>query len=338
MDERKTKILYSIIQDFICTGEPVGSRTLSKKYNLGVSSATIRNEMSDLEELGFLEQVHTSSGRRPSNKGYRLYVDKLMIPAQITKQEELYIKSDLMNLDIFDIENVLKSKLALISKLTNLACILKIPSVMKNSIKSVQFIKIDHINLLVVIVTNEGIIRNSVIRVRDFISNNDIEIINKIVNENLACCTVEDISVDVINRVKSALKLNGYVFDQVITILYDVFKDDKGSECYIEGVNNILNYPEFSDIDKVKSFLCFLDNRGKFESLLNCNKEDDLEIRIGDENYVEEAQNYSIVLGNYKKNSKVLGTIGIIGPTRMNYSKIVSILRSLIDFINSSID
>ena len=142
MDERKTKILYSIIQDFICTGEPVGSRTLSKKYNLGVSSATIRNEMSDLEELGFLEQVHTSSGRRPSNKGYRLYVDKLMIPAQITKQEELYIKSDLMNLDIFDIENVLKSKLALISKLTNLACILKIPAVMKNSIKSVQFIKI----------------------------------------------------------------------------------------------------------------------------------------------------------------------------------------------------
>lgn len=338
MNERKIKILYSIIQDFIYTGEPIGSRTLSKKYDLGVSSATIRNEMSDLEELGFLEQVHTSSGRKPSNKGYRLYVDKLMRPARISKQEELSIKSNLMNLNIFDIENVLKSKLTLISKLTNLACILKIPSVRESSIKSIQFIKIADKNLLLIMITNEGIIRNSVVKIGWDISDGVIEIINRIINDNLSCNAVEDRILDVINKVKGSVQIKEYVFDQIIKNLYDAFDEHKRCECYTEGMDNILNYPEFSDINKVKNFLCFFNNRGKFETLLNCSDGKDIEIRIGEENYVEEAQNYSIVLGNYKKNNKVLGTIGIIGPTRMDYSKIVSILKLLINFINLSID
>lgn len=338
MNERKIKILYSIIQDFIYTGEPIGSRTLSKKYNLGVSSATIRNEMSDLEELGFLEQIHTSSGRKPSNKGYRLYVDKLMRPTQISKQEELSIKSDLMNLNIFNIESVLKSKLTLISKLTNLACILKIPSVRESSIKSIQFIKIADKNLLLIMITNEGIIRNSVIKISLDISESVIDIVNRIINDSLTSNTVENNILDIINKVKSSLHVNEHIFDQIVKNLYSAFDSYKDCECYVEGINNILNYPEFSDINKVKNFLCFFNNRGRFETLLNCNNGNDIEIRIGEENYVEGAQNYSVVLGNYKKDNKVLGTIGIIGPTRMDYSKIVSILKLLINFINLSID
>lgn len=337
MNERKNKILYSVIQDFIFTGEPVGSRTLSKKYNLGVSSATIRNEMSDLEELGFLEQVHTSSGRIPSNKGYRLYVDKLMKPTQISQQEEMFIKSDLINLDIFDIGNVLKSKLALISKLTNLACILKIPSVSESSVISIQFIRIGDKNLLFVVVTREGIIRNSIIKVERVIPYEIINQINEVINKSLYGNT-EDKVEDVIEKVRLSLKLDSNVFDQVVSILYDVFKYDSRCEFYIEGINNILNYPEFRDINKIKNILRFFDNRLNFESLLICDKEDDIEIRIGEENYLEEAQQYSLVLGNYKKDSMLLGTLGIIGPTRMDYSKIVSILRSLIDVINLNID
>ena len=334
MDERKTKILYSIIQDFICTGEPVGSRTLSRKYDFGLSSATIRNEMSDLEELGFLEQVHTSSGRKPSNKGYRLYVDKLMKLSKISEEEENYIKSDLIGLDIFDIENVLKSKLTLISKLTNLACILKIPPVMKNSIKSVKFVRIDSENVLTVIVTNEGIIRNNVIKVKGSISNDDIDKISRIINDNVVYRTIEEIDLEFLKQMNSALDVDGCFLEQLFSNFYNL--GSFGSNCYVEGINNVLNYPEFSDVNRLKDFLCFLDNRVIFDSLLNCGR-DDIEIRIGEENYVEEANCYSVVLGNYKKNGKVLGTIGIIGPTRMDYPKIVSILKILIDFINLSI-
>lgn len=337
LDERKNKILYSLIQDFIFTGEPVGSRTLSKKYNLGISSATIRNEMSDLEELGFLEQVHISSGRIPSNKAYRLYVDKLMRPIPITKQEEMFIKSDLIDLDVFDIENVLKSKLALISKLTNLACILKIPSVRESSIRSMQFIKIGDRNLLFVVVTNEGIIRNNVIKLKKPISFELVNRVNEIINKSMVDSD-ENSAVFVVKKVQSALEINGHIFEQVANILYDAFNYDSHSEYYIEGINNILNHPEFRDINKIKNILCFFDNRLNFDSLLNCNKEKDIEVRIGEENYVEGAKNYSLVLGNYKKGSMLLATLGIIGPTRMDYSKIVSILRSLIDVINLSMD
>lgn len=337
MDERKIKILYSIIQDFICTGEPVGSRTLSKKYDLGISSATIRNEMSDLEELGFLEQVHTSSGRKPSTKGYRLYVDKLMRPVKMTKEEEKSIKSDLVDLDLFDIENVLRDKLSILSRLTNMACILKIPPVVESSIMSIQFIKITENSLLAVIITNEGIIRNSIIKLHVLITQTDIDLMNKVLNQKLAYRTIEDINLELIEDAKRSLKSNGYIFDQIISSLYEALTFNKIGECYVEGINNIFSYPEFSDIDKARNFLCFLNNRVEFEKVFSCTRNYDVEIRIGEENCVKEAKNYSIVLGNYGKNQKIMGTIGIIGPTRMNYSKVVSVLKSLIDFINMNI-
>ncbi len=334
MDERKTRILCSIIQDFICTGEPIGSRTLSRRYNFGVSSATIRNEMSDLEELGFLEQVHTSSGRRPSNKGYRLYVDKLMTLSKISKEEESFIKSDLVNLDIFGIENALKSKLTLISKLTNLACILKTRPVMKNSVKSIKFVRIDSDNILMVFVTNEGVIRNNVVRVSRDVSNDDIEKINRVINDNLVYRTVEEIDSQLVDKIRDSVDIDQCFSESIVSNLRNLVTFN--SSCYVEGINNILSYPEFSDIDKMRNFLYFIDNRVVFESLLDCVM-DDIEIRIGEENYVEEASCYSVILGNYKKSGKVLGTIGIIGPTRMDYPKIVSILKLLIDFVNLSI-
>lgn len=339
MDERKIKILCSIIQDFICTGEPVGSRTLSKKYDLGISSSTIRNEMSDLEELGFLEQVHTSSGRKPSNKGYRLYVDKLMTPTRISKEEEFYIKSNFMNLDIYDMENVLRTKLDLISKLTNLACVLKKQSVKQNSIKSIQLVKISESDLLMVVVTNEGTIKSNVIRIDRKISKADLEVLNRILNKNLVSRTIEEVTLDVINEIFNSFNLNSNIFEQIMKVLHEVFTSyDKETEFYVEGIDNVFNYPEFKDASELKNFICFLNNTEKFDLLLKSNKQKDIEIRIGEENFIEGSHNYSVLLGNYGKNGKVLGTIGVIGPTRMNYPKIVSILRFLMKFINLSID
>ena len=337
MDDRKIKILYFIIQDFICTGAPVGSRTLSKKYNLGVSSATIRNEMCDLEELGLLEQVHTSSGRKPSNKGYRLYVDKLMKPAEISKEEEKSIKSDLDVMDLFGIENILKNKLGILSKLTNLTCILKLPPVIKNSIKSIQFIRISDSDLLIVVITNEGSILNNVIKVSCFIAQDDISIINRIINENLVYRIVEDIDLELLINLKGILKLDSYIFEKIISILYDILRVNRTGDWYVEGIDNILSYHEFSDIDKAKSFFYLINDRSRFETLLTCDSNKGIEVKIGKENRVREAEDYSIILGDCKKDGKVLGTIGVVGPTRMDYSKTISVLKLLLDIINSSI-
>lgn len=336
MNERKRKILYSIIEDFIYTGEPIGSRTLSKKYDLGISSATIRNEMSDLEELGFLEQVHISSGRKPSIKGYRLYVDKLMKPMQISNEEKKYIESNLIDFDLFDIENILRSKVALISKLTNLACVLRIPPVIKNSIKSIQFIKISTYNLLVVIITNEGIIRNNIIKLNKNIQQESIDLINKIINENCISQKFEDINFDLICDSTYRLNLDKILFEQLVSILRNLLVCDKNSSYYLEGVDNILNYPEFNSIDKAKDLLGFFNNIDKFDDLLNCSN-DSIQIKIGEESSIEEAKSYSVVLGNCTKDSTILGTIGIIGPTRMDYAKIVTMLKFLINFINTNI-
>lgn len=336
MNERKIKILYSIIQDFIYTGEPIGSRTLSKKYDLGVSSATIRNEMSDLEELGFLEQVHTSSGRKPSNKGYRLYVDKLMRPIKISLEEENSIKSNLVNIDLFDIKDILRSKLTLISELTNLACILRIPPIAKGSILSIQFIKISTYNLLAIVVTHGGIIRHHVVKLSKSMDQRNIDLINKVINEYYISRACDGINLDLLLEVASYLNLDSCIVDQSIKILKDLFIYNEEGDYYLEGVNNILSYPEFNSIDKARDLLDFFNNISKFDSLLNCSKDRTVEIKIGDENIIEEAKNYSIVVGDCKKDNRVIGTIGIIGPTRMDYAKIVSILKVLIDFINSN--
>lgn len=338
MNERKTKILYSIIQDFICTGEPVGSRTLLKKYDLGISSATIRNEMSDLEELGFLEQVHVSSGRKPSNKGYRLYVDKLMKPKKITNEEKKYIEDNLLNLDLFDLENVLKSKLSLISRLTNLACVLKIPPVIENSIKSIEFIKINTYNLLTVIITNEGIIKSNIIKLNRPIDYETITLINRIINDHCISCKFEDIDFELVCESVNYLNLDRNVFDQLRMILHNLFMHDTEASYYFEGIDNVLSYPEFNSIDKVRDLMFFFNNISRFNDLLSCDCSDNIQIKIGEENSIEEAKNYSVVLGNCVRNGKILGTIGIIGLTRMDYAKIVTITKFLIDFINRNID
>ena len=185
IDERKIKILQAIINDYIVTGEPVGSRTIAKKYDLGVGSATIRNEMADLEEMGYLEQPHTSAGRIPSSKGYRLYVDKLMETQKLSKDEELRIKEYLINSAMQEVDTILKEACVLLSELTNLTCIVQTPSMKRSYIKSLQLIKIDETNLISVIVTDSGVIKNHRIKVKNAPSNDELSRINEVLNSKL---------------------------------------------------------------------------------------------------------------------------------------------------------
>lgn len=342
IDERKIKILQAIIQDYIITGEPVGSRTIAKKYDLGVSSATIRNEMSDLEEMGLIEQLHTSSGRKPSDMGYRLYVDKLIKLSNLTPEEELKIKNQLITEALYEVDEIVKKSLALLSELTNLTCIVKTNSARNSSIKSIKLFKIDMSKVLAVIITQNGMINNNVIMVNRTINSDMLQKFSNFLNNKLQNLTIEDINLKVINELKSGL--NGYedIFDAIITALYEALNKSDNSKIYYKGVTNIFNYPEYNDINKAKQFLTLLDDKKMLDKLLS--KEDSFEknnikisISIGRENLIKDIQDCSVLSANYNLGNQTLGTIGVIGPTRMQYSKIISLLTQFIRILNDNI-
>lgn len=335
MDERKIKILQAIINDYINTGEPVGSRTIAKKYDLGISSATIRNEMSDLEEMGFLEHIHTSSGRKPSDKGYRLYVDRLMQIHELSTEEQMLIKLNIIDNALFEVDKIVKKASSLLSELTKLTCIVKVPSVKKSFIKTIQLINLDATSILSVIVTDNGMIKNNLLRVSKPIDSDILLRLNNILNERLKNLTIEAINLEVINNLKQDLFGYDDIFNAIIPVLYETLNFADSSEIYMEGETNILNYQEYNDIDRVKEFLSLVNNEDNVKSLLS--NTSDISISIGGENFIEGAKDCSIISKVYTIGDRPVGTIGLIGPTRMQYSKVISILTKVIKELNDNL-
>ena len=342
IDSRKIKILQAIIQDYIITGEPVGSRTIAKKYDLGVSSATIRNEMSDLEEMGLIEQLHTSSGRKPSDMGYRLYVDKLIKVPTLTQEEEIKIKSQLITEALYEVDEIVKKSIELLSELTNLTCIVKTTSPRNSYIRLIQLLNIDKSNILAVIITQNGMINNNVIKVNKDISNDVLQKLSNFLNEKLRNLTIQDINLEVINELKHGLTGYEDIFDAIITALYETLNKSDNSEIYCKGATNIFNYPEYNDIEKARQFLALLDNKKVLNELLKQEETlvqdgTNVSISIGRENLIKDAQDCSILSANYSFKDQVLGTIGVIGPTRMQYSKTISLLTQFVRILNDNI-
>ena len=335
IDGRKIKILAAIINDYISTGEPVGSRTIAKKYNLGVGSATIRNEMSDLEDLGYLEQPHTSSGRIPSSKGYRLYVDSLMEKALLSTEEELHIKKYIIDCAMLEVDKIVKQASTLLSELTNLTCIVQTSSVMRSYIKSVQLLKVDGHNLVSVIVTDNGAIKNHRIKVSQMPSIEELVEINNVINGRLRNLSIDEINLEIINNVKRDLKGYDDLFNAIVPALYDTLKVENSSEIFMEGTTNIFNYPEYNDINNAKEILNLLYNKDYVIELVEPNGE--LSIKIGDENYLPEAKNCSVISAEYSFGGKPLGTIGLIGPRRINYSRVIAIMGQVMKELNETL-
>ncbi|WP_416175934.1 heat-inducible transcriptional repressor HrcA [Clostridium sp.] len=333
MDERKIRILQAIIHDYIKTAEPVGSRTIARKYDMGISSATIRNEMADLEDMGYLEQLHSSSGRKPSNKGYRLYVDKLMHVPDITQEEMYMIKQHILNSAIFEMDKIIKQATLLLSELTKLTCIVKTPSVSKSYIKHLQLINIEsNHNILFLIVTDNGVIKNNVIRIGKNVSDRVLTKLSNILCSRLKGLNSEQINLEVISNIKA--ELSGYedIFNAIIPVLYDNLNSADNVNIYMQGTVNIFNYPEYKDIEKAKGFLSMLDNKEKVSELLN--NSSSISIRIGNENYIKGAEDCSVISAVYNLGNKPIGNIGLIGPTRIPYSKVVSLLTNVVKELN----
>ena len=335
IDERKIKILEAIINDYISTGEPVGSRTIAKKYDLGVGSATIRNEMSDLEDMGLLEQPHTSAGRIPSSKGYRLYVDNLMEKTKVTFEEELQIKKYIIDCAMLEVDKIVKQASSLLSELTNLTCIVQTPSVKKSYIKSVQLVPIDDHNLVSVIVTDSGVIKNHRIKVEKIPAIEELNTINTVINKRLVNLTIEEINLEVITNLKDDLKGFDDLFNAIVPVLYDTLKEETSSEIFMEGTTNILNYPEYNDIDKAKEILNLLYNKDYVVELIE--PHGDITIKIGDENYIPEAKDCSVISAEYSLGDRPIGTIGLIGPRRINYSRVISIMAQVMKELNETL-
>ncbi|SHI02056.1 heat-inducible transcription repressor HrcA [Clostridium collagenovorans DSM 3089] len=339
MDDRKLKILEAIIKDYIQTGEPIGSRTIAKKYDLGVSPATIRNEMADLEDLGYIEQLHSSSGRIPSDLGYRLYVDKLMKRRNISAEDEILIKQKVFTSAIYEVENLIIEATKILSELTELACIVKTPSIRKAYIKQIQLVFIDPYNILTVIVTDTGVIKNNVIRVFSPVEESSINGLNVLINRRIVGLTIDEMDLEVINNLQRDLRGHDDIFNALIPALYESLKSTETSKVYTEGFTNIFNYPEYNNIDKAREFIQFINNEHNVDMLLSSReKEDGIAISIGAENYLAEARDCSVITATYSIHDRPLGVIGVVGPTRMQYDKVISILGKIVKELNINME
>ena len=334
IDDRKIKILQAIINDYIRTGDPVGSRTISKNYNLGIGSATIRNEMADLEDMGYLEQPHASAGRIPSSKGYRLYVDKLMDNQRLTVEEDLKIKQYIIDSAMLEVDKIVKQTSALLSELTKLTCVIESPSVKKSFVKSIQLIKIDDYNLVSVFLTDTGLIKNHIMKLNSKVPQIETLMrINQVINNRLVNLSIEEINLEVINNLKKDLGEYEEIFNAILPVLYETLNASESSEVFMEGTTNIFNYAEYNDIDKAKEILSLFNDK---ESLMDLfNPQENITISIGDENYRKQAKECSIISAEYSFRDRPIGKIGLIGPRRINYSKVITIMSEVIKELNN---
>jgi len=328
LNERKLKILQAIIQDYIETAEPVGSRTLSKKYDLGVSPATIRNEMADLEELGFIIQPYTSAGRIPSDKGYRLYVDEFMALKKMVDIERDHLELDLFN-KVAEIEQILQYSSKLLSQLTNYTAIALAPQIKESKLKHIQLVPIDTENMLAVIVTDSGIVKKPIIRLSDQVSGSNFQTISNFLNDKLHGLAIKNIEESLIEILSEEFINSGSIIDKIIPEIFQSLDEVSHINMFLNGAMNIFNFPEYNDIFKAKSFLELLEEKELLSSLITSFSNEGLSVSIGSENIYKEAKDCSLVTATYKVDDKTLGWLSVIGPTRMDYSTVVSVMAEV---------
>jgi len=328
LDERKKRILQSIIDDYISTAEPVGSRTVARKHELGLSSATIRNEMADLEEMGYLTQPHTSAGRIPSDKGYRFYVDQLMKQSELT-MEEIYSIKSAMDTKINELSQLLKQVSVAMSKITKYASMAALPEKKNSVLKAVQVVPVEKGKALVVVITNSGTIKNSLINISETVLPEHLVYVSNIFNEKLSGLTIGQINMPVIREIELLMGPSQDILMPVLNGVTDCIEQIDKSEVFLEGAINMLNYPEFSNVERAREFLKLMVEKDLISRVLkDANSEKDkIVIKIGHENDIEEMKECSLITTTYTAGDVVIGTIGIIGPTRMEYSKVLAAIN-----------
>lgn len=337
LDDRKMKILKAIIQNYLETGEPVGSRTISKGSGLKLSPATIRNEMSDLEEMGYIIQPHTSAGRIPSDKGYRFYVDQLIAE----KEHEAEEMKELMIKRVDRVELMLKQMAQVLAKNTNYAAMISGPQYHLTKLKFIQLSKVDLNKILAVIVVEGNIIKNTMIDLEDELSDEELLNLNIMLNSSLNGLTIEEINLNTITQLKEQAGIHSGVVDRVLEEVAEAIRADQEElQIYTSGATNIFKYPELSDGESASKLISTLEEKKLLQELVDdaAQSSDDtgIQVYIGDETPVQTMKDCSVVTAQYELGGGLHGTIGIIGPKRMDYEKVLGTLKTLITQLDAA--
>ena len=329
LDERKTKILQAIIRNYLETGEPVGSRTISKYTDLNLSSATIRNEMADLEEMGYIIQPHTSAGRIPSDKGYRLYVDTMMEQ----KDKELQEMKEMMLEKEDKMDTLLKQVAKLLAVNTNYASMISAPAVHKNKLKFIQLSRVDVNQRLAVIVMEGNVIRNNILPVSEELSDENILKLNILLNTHLNGLAIEEINLAMIQNLKQQAGIHSEIISNVVDAIAEGIKADEDLEIYTSGTNNIFKYPELADQQRASEIINTFEEKQMLTELVQDTLSDEnntgIQVYIGDETPISSMKDCSVVTATYELGEGMRGTVGIIGPKRMDYDKVVDALKTI---------
>lgn len=329
LDDRKLKILQAIIRNYLETGEPVGSRTISKYTDLNLSSATIRNEMSDLEELGYIVQPHTSAGRIPSDKGYRLYVDTMLQEktAEVEDMKEMLIqKADKM-------ETLLKEVAKLLAVNTNYATMISTPHYRSKKIKFIQLTEVDESQILAIIVLEGNVVKNKMISIAETLDKDTLLKLNLVLNTFLQGLDLSEININLIRKMKEQAQEHTMVVSDILDAIAQAVSEEEDVEIFTSGATNILKYPELNDMQKASELLYTLEEKKQLTNLMNdeakAGENRGIQVYIGNETPVESMKDCAVVTATYQIEEGVYGKVGIIGPKRMDYEKVVSTLQNL---------
>ncbi len=327
LDERKKKILQAIVEEYITNAEPVGSRSISKMSDLKLSAATIRNEMGDLEEMGLLAQPHTSAGRVPTTGGYRLYVDSLMERYEMTAAEIEKMRQA-TSLKKRELEKIVLDVAAAFSGITGLPVVGMLPASEAGVVKNIKVVKVDDFAAMLIVSDKSGIIKNRLLKLNQDISEEFAAELSNILNQNLSGLTISEINIANMMEIRSAIGHNFEILTSVIELVHEAVSEIDSRQIFVEGLTNILDFPEYNNVDKVKELFDVLEDKEALSRVIaaanptNCTK-----VLIGDEIPVPEMKNNSIVIAPYKASDKLVGLLGVLGPARMDYSKVISALE-----------
>ncbi len=327
LDERKLKILQAIIKNYLETGEPVGSRTISKFTDLNLSSATIRNEMADLEEMGYILQPHTSAGRIPSDKGYRLYVDTMME----TKEQEVEEMRAFLIEKADRMENLLEQVTKMLAVNTNYAAMVTTPMYRSRKVKFLQLTEVDDSQILAIIVIEGNIVKNKMITTTNPVDKEMILKLNILLNTYLQGLDLSEINLDVISQIKQQSEGLGSIVSDILDAIAQAISEEDKVKVYTSGTTNMLKYPELGDNNNVSQLLYALEEKKEITELMRKESEDgnEIQVYIGNEMTMESMKDCSVVTATYELTDGVYGKIGIVGPKRMDYEKVVSTLKTI---------
>ncbi|MFH1478636.1 MAG: heat-inducible transcriptional repressor HrcA [Candidatus Omnitrophota bacterium] len=338
IEERKREILYSIVESYVENAFPVGSRAIAQRFRWTISPATIRNVMVDLEELGLITHPHTSAGRVPTDKGYRYYVDSLLSPKHLTKDEENMILK-IFNRKFEDFDSLMQKASNAISMITNVVGVVLTPRLKRSTFKHIELIQINSSRILAVLMTGAGYVKNSIFTMEEEISKSEILRINEFLNQELEGMFLGEIRNHLTSRLLQERDSFYNFLNKAMTILSSADLLKMEDRMYFEGTTSIMSNPEFSDIKKTRLFLrCFEDKKDLFDLFNEDIEKDGIKVHIGKENHCKYMQDYSVITSNYKVRGRIVGVLGAIGPTRMEYGKVITCVEYLSEVLGKVLE